>query len=381
LILIFLLAVSGFEAFEPTMQAQSDVTNLTLTFHNYSVILRDSNGSFVVYDGADGARDSQATTQETLTSQISGTRMGYNYWSAAILWAVKLPMDLHVKGTVNVYAYLSSTFKQSMLGGGYAMGVVDIDENNVEVKEFLTEAPYSFGNPFSATPTQYSQNINVDYTFKKGHAIGFAVGFGGTTQGYSATVYFGSADRASGATLPVIETWQTQLCMAEGAQITVKSNSAVENLQYSQAGRCISFSALGIHYTTGTCIVSVPKTLLQSPFTVTVGAQSITPTQTEDATYYQLSFTHSRTADTISIVGEAPPSPTPASSTSTAPIQTASPTQPTQTASSPPQTTDSLPPTPTPTPELSAVIVLAGIGLLTLSLLMLLFIQKRQQHK
>ncbi len=249
------------------MSAQSgSVVNYQLTFHGYSVVLRDPNGSFCVYDGADGAPPDQASASMVdLTSQISGQRMGYNYWSAIVMWATKLPMDLHVQGSVNVRAYISSTFKLSGLlsGGGYAMGIVDIDENNNEVAQFITEAPYTIGsNPFTASPSQYSQSVNVDYVFKKGHAVGFAVGLGATTQGFTASVYFGSQDRNSGATLPVVESTQTQTVSTGGGAISVTGNSAIESLQYDQAARAVSFIAQGISRTTGSCIVSIPKTLM-----------------------------------------------------------------------------------------------------------------------
>lgn len=306
--------------------------------------------------------------------------MGYNYWSAVVMWVVQLPMDLHVSGTVNVQAYISSTSKLSGLfsGGGYAMGIVDIDENNNEVKEFITEAPYTIGsNPFDATPTQYSQSVNVDYVFAKGHAIGFVVGLGATTQGFSATVYFGSQDRSSGVTLPVVESTQTKTVTSDSNAIAVSGNSAIEDLQYTKASKTVSFSAQGIDYTTGSCTVAVPKTLMQSPFTVTQGSQPITVTSTENSTYYQLTFSHSRNSSIIKVVGSDP-------AQTTSPSQTASPTQtnsPSQTAS-PSQTTwpsqDPTNPAPTPTvPEYSAIAFLVSVALVSLLIVGLVLKRKR----
>ena len=298
-----------------------------MTFHGYSLLLKDQNNSFYVYDGADGGAPDQASAgQANLEAQISGQRDGWNYWSAIIMWTLKLPMDLNVQGTVNMRAYISSTFKLSGLfsGGGYGMGLVDIDENNIEVKEFITEAPYSIGtNPFTATPTQYSTNTNVDYVFKKGHSIGFAVGLGATTQGFSATVYFGSQDRNSGATLPVEDTSKTYNFAADyndaTHNIAIVSNSAISNCQFDSSTRCIQFTAQGINYTTGYCNVWVPKTLMQAPFTITQGTQPITPTLNENATHTQLYFTNTRNANPIQITAATTP-PTTATPTASPPI-------------------------------------------------------------
>jgi hypothetical protein len=315
--------------YQPSIKAQTStsIVNVPLTFHGYSLLLKDQNNSFYVYDGADGgAPDHTSAGQTNLEAQISGQRDGWNYWSAIIMWTLKLPMDLNVQGTVNMRAYISSTFKLSGLfsGGGYGMGLVDIDENNIEVKEFITEAPYSIGtNPFTATPTQYSTNTNVDYVFKKGHSIGFAVGLGATTQGFSATVYFGSQDRNSGATLPVEDTSKTYNFAADyndaTHNIAIVSNSAISNCQFDSSTKCIQFTAQGINYTTGYCNVSIPKALMQAPFTVTSGARPVTATLTENSSHYQLYFTHTRTASTIQITATVTP-PTTATPTPTPPV-------------------------------------------------------------
>jgi hypothetical protein len=346
-------------------------------------VVRESNGSFVVYDGADGAPATQASaSQANLVAQISGQRMGYNYWSGVVMWVVQLPMDLHVSGTVNVHAYISSTSKLSGLfsGGGYAMGIVDVDENNNDVKEFLTEAPYTIGsNPFTATPTQYSQSVNVDYVFAKGHAIGFVVGLGATTQGFSATVYFGSQDRSSGATLPVIESTQTKTVTSDSNTIAVSGNSAIEDLQYAKASKTVSFSAQGIDYTTGSCTVAVPKALMQSPFTVTQGSQPMTVTSTENSTYYQLTFSQIRSSSIIKVVGSEPaqttsPSQTPDPTQTTSPSQSASPSQSTSTSQDPTN------PSPTPTvPEYSAIAFLLSFAIVSMLIAGLVLKRKKLQ--
>lgn len=313
ILLLILFASCFLLVQQPNTKAQtsSNIVNIPLTFHGYSLLLKDSNGSFCVYDGADGAAPALASPMQTsLVAQISGVQSGFSYWSASILWATKLQSDLHVVGTVSIKAYISSTFQLSGLfsGGGYGMGLVDIDENNNEIQQFLTQGPISIGsNPFTASPTQYSLNTNVDYVFKKGHSIGFAVGLGATVQGFTATVFFDSLDRNSGATLPVEVKSQSNsfTTVINGTQqnIVVVSDSAISNYEFNSASNSIQFKAQGINFTTGYCNVTIPKTLMQSPFTVSSGSRPITATLTENSNYYQLFFTYTRNSSTLQITG------------------------------------------------------------------------------
>ncbi len=303
-------------------KAESEVVSLPLTFHGYSIVLRDANNSFCVYDGADGAGPRLANAiAVNLESQITGgQRYGFNYYTAVMMWVIQLPMDLHVKGTVNVRAYISSNYQGSILGGGYGMGLVDIDENNVEVKEFITEADYTYGNPFTSTPKQYSLNTNVDYVFVKGHSIGFAVGLGATTKGFSATVYFDSTDRNSGATLPIVNATENKTFNIDlnGTTQTVSTTSttAISNLQFDAPTQTLQFLAQGINYTTGYSTVFVPKVLMQTPFAIIHNSKLITPAVTENSTHYQLDFRHIIDSNKIQIIGNAsqinlPPEETP----------------------------------------------------------------------
>ncbi len=211
--LIVLLALSSLILIaQPVCQAQTKIVTQKFYFHNHEVIQKDNNGSFIAYNGADKNAPSGIGSQVTLQSQITGTRDGWSYYSAAAIWATRLESDLHVKGTVTITAYLSSNFNLTGLfsGGSYGFGVVDIDENNNEVTEFISEGPISIGrNPFTKESAQYSLSVSVDYTFKKGHAIGFAVGFGATTKGFDATIYFDSPATNSAATVPLEETITT----------------------------------------------------------------------------------------------------------------------------------------------------------------------------
>ncbi len=209
-VLVVVIALSSLTITAPQLcSAETKIVNHTVYFHNYSVVLRDENGSFIAYNGADENNPTGSGAQVTLQSQITGTRDGWAYYSAVAIWATPLQTDTHVKGTVTIEAYISSKFSLTGLfsGGGYGFGVVDIDANNNEVQEFVTEGPISIGrNPFTQDPSKYSISINVDYIFKKGHSIGFAVGFGATVKGFEATIYFDSAARNSGANVPVEET-------------------------------------------------------------------------------------------------------------------------------------------------------------------------------
>jgi hypothetical protein len=368
--LIILVVSCLLFANQPDIKAQGtqNIINIPLTFHNYTLILNDPNGSFCVYDGADGSTTSANPTQTNLISEIPGQQtvygMSFSYWSADIIWAVKLPIDLHVKGQVNIRAFISSNFKISgfFSGGGYGMGLVDIDQNNNEVTQFITQAPYTQGgNPFTTSPTQYSVNTNVDYTFKAGHSIGFAVGLGATTQGFTATVYFDSPSSNSGATLPIEETLQCQSFTANGQNIAIVSDSAISGCQFNSAANTIQFQAELIKYTAGYCNVSIPKALLQSPFTVSSAQQAISSTLTANATHYQIYFTHTRNSNPIQITGAASSTPTakptPSPTASTAPTGTASSsTPPTQTY---PTATSQATSTPPAIPEYQFTTILA----------------------
>jgi hypothetical protein len=101
---------------------------------------------------------------------------------------------------------------------------------------------------------------------------------------------------------------------------------------------------------------------MQPAFTVTQGAQTISATLTENATYYQLTFTHTRNSNSILIKGT-PPNPSPTQTVeptqSEAPSQTASPSQTTAPSQSSTTGEPSYSPGPSPTvPEYPAIIAL-----------------------
>jgi hypothetical protein len=266
--------------------------------------------------------------------------MGYNYYSAVTMWTVQLPMDLHVKGSVSIRAYISSSFQLGGLfsGGGYSFGVVDIDENNREVKEFMSSATYNLGNPFTSTPTQYSQTVSVDYTFSKGHTLAFVVGLGATVQGFTASVYFGSADRASGATLPIVQSTQSQSVQTDAGAVTVVADAAISNLQYDKTANTITYTAKGIDYTPCSCAVSVPKALMQAPFTVTQGTKTLQATTSQNENYFQISYSYTIDDSQLRVTGTSSttntPTPPPTSQTQT-PAPSSNPTSSSSTSTSP----------------------------------------------
>jgi Flp pilus assembly protein TadG len=189
-----------------------ETTTERITFHNYSLFYKTENNSIYVYDGADTNGPQRTTAfQTTVDSQISGkvTLFGieWTYWNGMIIWAYNLTEEVHVKGAVEITVYMSSSDSLSGLlsGGGYGMGLADVDENGNEIQRFVTEGPQSMGsNPLTSTPQAYTLSVEVDYVFAKDHAIIFFVGAGTTKQGYKFNVYFDSEDYNSGVNLQVV---------------------------------------------------------------------------------------------------------------------------------------------------------------------------------
>jgi hypothetical protein len=192
--------------------AQSETRMVNVTFHNYSVLRNSINGSYFIYDGADsiGPRLSNAH-QVTLNSEIYGIietfGFEWTYWSGALVWVYDIQEDIHVQGTAQITVYMNSSdvFSGFFSGGGYGMGLVELDENLDEVQRFMIEGPQSLGsNPLSTIPQPYTLSLPVDHIFPKEHRLGFFVGAGGTERGYNFTVHFDSLSRNSGASIPVV---------------------------------------------------------------------------------------------------------------------------------------------------------------------------------
>jgi hypothetical protein len=293
----------------------SETTVENLTFHYYSLIQKADNGSLFVYDGADAYGPRLTSGYQTdLSCQIEGQRtmygLSFTYWGGVIIWMVKLEKDVHVIGDVEMVAYLSSSSTAnfgSFDGGGYGMGLVDIDENGNEIQQFITESSPSIGsNPFTATPKAYTLVITVDYVFRKGHAIGFFVGAGSTIQGYTFNAYFDSPDKNSNVKLPIEdlpETYEFSAVWDENTyNIVATSTSALSSFEFNQPARQVSFNTSGIPGTNGYCEVVIPKTLLGGPFKVFMGNQPIAATETENTTHSFISFTYTHNSDTIEII-------------------------------------------------------------------------------
>ena len=334
-ILLFLITAMSLcnSSYAPHAHAQSTGTVVEdMTFHYYSLLSKAENGSLFIYDGADavGPRltDAFATT---LTAQTRGSYSGFTTWTAAVLWGIELQKDVHVSGTVEVRAYISSTFDDSgfgfLDGAGYGMGLAEIDrEGETLVQQFVTQGPqYWMQNPFTATPAAYTLTVDVDHVFKKGNYLGFFVGAGSTVQGFSFTVHFDSPNCNSGASLPIVDQTETFLFnpVWEGNtyEVVATSNSVLSNFAFDGSSRAISFDLWGIRGTSGHCQVSVPKTLLEGPFTVYLDSQQITPTITESATHSSIALTYLHGPDKIRIIG-AQPNPTPTSTPTLPPTST-----------------------------------------------------------
>lgn len=210
---IFLVFFGGISNLKKlSVKAKSETRMLNVTFHNNSVLHRATNGSYYIYDGADsnGPRLSLAH-QVTLNSQIYGIietfGFQWTYWSGALVWVYDIQEDIHVQGTAQITVYMNSSdvFSGFFSGGGYGMGLVELDENLDEVQRFMVEGPQSLGsNPLSTVPQPYTLSLSVDHVFPKEHRLGFFVGAGGTERGYNFTIHFDSLSRNSGASIPVV---------------------------------------------------------------------------------------------------------------------------------------------------------------------------------
>jgi len=213
-ILFNLLIPTGIFAFQkPFVLAQSETTIQNITFHNYSLDYKANNESYYIYNGAD-TQNPKLTNAFKVSprAQISGlvTTFGFEwtYWSGAVIWTYNLEQDLHVKGTVQMTVHMSSSDMISGLfaGGGFGMGLVEMDENKKEINRFLNEGGSTLGsNPLSSTPQAYTLSIPMDHVFPKEHLLGFFVGVGGTEPNYNFTIYFDSAQQKSGAIIPIVK--------------------------------------------------------------------------------------------------------------------------------------------------------------------------------
>jgi hypothetical protein len=262
------------------------------------------------------------------------------------------------------------------------MGLADIDENENVVQQFMPEAPYVIGdNIFTSTPQLYSLDVNIDYVFRAGHTIGFAVGCGATEQGFTASVFFDSSDKPSGATLPVVDATESYDFPANSQIIKIVSNSVISDYNYVPSERTIQFTAKLIDYTIGRCNITIPKNLMHSPFSVTIGFQQVTPILTETQESYQVSFTHTRTSNPIQVTGNTPDTSTPTASTHpTTPAPTLSP-NPTSTPVTPAPTVTGTSPTGDPTLSIAELLSIATIASAVAALFLVIHKKKLMSRK
>lgn len=295
-----------------SLQSNSNaVIDFPLIFHYYSLIERADDNSSYVYEGVDGYGPKLSSSFVTsLNCQIYGKMQGWDHWSASVMWVLKLQKDVHIKGNVEMKVFISSTFSGFGFfdGGGYGMGLLDLDENRNEVAAFPTEGAGGLGNPFSKTPQPYVLNLEVDYIFEKDHYIGFFVGAGATIKGYTFDVHFDSPDAPSGVNLPIEDQAEAFRFSAVGEgnsyEITAVSTSYLSNFKFNQPDKQISFKASGIPGTVGNCKVTMPKALLEGPFKITIDGQQKTSTETENDTHSFIQFAYTNDVDIIKIFAE-----------------------------------------------------------------------------
>jgi len=103
--------------------------------------------------------------------------------------------------------------------------------------------------------------------------------------------------------------------------VAVISNSTVNNFNFSQPLKQISFNVAGPDGTVGFCNVTIPKQLLYGePWTVLIDGISTPPTTTENATHSMLYFTYSHSIHKVQIIGTYVITPPPPLSASISPL-------------------------------------------------------------
>ena len=85
--------------------------------------------------------------------------------------------------------------------------------------------------------------------------------------------------------------------------ISTVSNSQVSGFAFNQSVKTISLNVTGPTGTTGSCSLTIPKTLLGGPYTILIDGSSITPIETSNATHSFLYFTYNHSMHKIQIIG------------------------------------------------------------------------------
>ena len=90
-------------------------------------------------------------------------------------------------------------------------------------------------------------------------------------------------------------------------EVTLASNSTVQNFQFADTLKQISFNVTGVTGTSGYCNITFPKTLLSGTITVTKNdvplMQGVDYTQTDNSTHYILHITYTHSTHVIKVIG------------------------------------------------------------------------------
>jgi len=89
--------------------------------------------------------------------------------------------------------------------------------------------------------------------------------------------------------------------------VAILSNSIIENFNFSQPLKQISFNVTGSPGTSGFCNITIPKSLLGAnethPWQVLLDGNPISYTKVENATHTSIYFTYTHSAQTVKIIG------------------------------------------------------------------------------
>lgn len=278
----------------------SQINNLDLTFHYYSLYWKAENNSEFAYDGVDGYGPKLSNGYRTdVEAQIQGKSGFWDTWEGHVIWGLFLNKETDIEGIVKIRVYASSSFTSDwfLTGVNYGMGVIDADENFNPVQMFSAMAPQIIGsNPLKTMPTLYQLEVSVNHVFQKGHILGFYMAAGANFQRFNFSVYFDSEKWNSGVTLPMKNTMEKSEFDAKWQQasypVIMISNSSLSNFIFNQTLKQISFNASGINGVNSYTSVEIPKTFMEGPFRIIINGEEIQAEETENATHTVVSFNH-----------------------------------------------------------------------------------------
>jgi hypothetical protein len=285
--------------------------NIQLFFHNYSVVYQSENSSSIVIEGVSALEPilNVSSYEKINCLQYNGQQEGQTIWGGNLMFQTSpLLTDLYVAGNAKITFFVNSTdsFTKKQ-GGGYVFGVVDVNETGGIAAAFQSDIQGGGqGNPFMPKPTKITLSVNsVDHVFKAGHRIGFFIGLGGNKKGWKVSVFFDSVGSNSGAILPDVDPPNYSGFnigyVGNNYPIVVISNSSISNFQFNQSEKSISFQASMLQGTGGFCNVSVPISLIEGPYTLTLDGLVETFTLTSNSTCSFIFFTYMHEKQAINI--------------------------------------------------------------------------------